>query len=180
VRLVLDYQYLYQTYYPKRRMTMNDKKDFSDMFDEDGNEVVVTEKQPLPPTPVGHHIINNNNMQVGAELNLFFKTAGGLKGHLQLHAPTGTEVLEQSAGALAALASMGCVPEHSTAVTPAPTAEVTRQDLPQDGTASHLTCPIHQVPMERKENEHGVWYSHKTEDPAYADKKGWCNGKPRS
>ena len=81
---------------------------------------------------------------------------------------TGREVLEQSAGALAYLASTGCTPEHA----PAPAAaEPTREDLPADGTASELTCTIHHVPMERRENENGVWYSHKTEDPAYS---GWA------
>ena len=148
---------------------MTEPKDFSDMFDKEDNVIVDDAPQPaatkLPPT----HIINNNNMDVGAELNLFFKTATGLKGHLQLHAPTGRDVLEQAAGALAYLASTGCTPEHSTAVA---ATQPTREDLPADGTASASFCTIHNVEMKRREKDGQVWYSHKiggTED--------WCRGQ---
>lgn len=162
---------------------MTEPKDFSDMFDKDG-EVIVTEQgattnsnppkpgpDPLDPT---HRITNT---QAGAEFNVFFKNDAGFKGHLKLHGVSGRDVLETAAGALAYLSANNFTPEHSTAVA---AAQVTREDLPQDGTASQTTCPIHHVPMERRENENGVWYSHKTTDPAYEDKKGYCNGKPRS
>ena len=161
---------------------MTEPKDFSDMFDQDGNvlvgEVTATDAPPTPPvttTPTATYTMNNNNMEVGAELNLFFKTATGFKGHLQLHAPTGREVLEQSAGALAYLSSTGCVPEHSTAATPT---EPTREDLPQDGTAASVMCTIHNVEMKRRTSKFNddVWYSHQTDDPAYKDKDGWCRG----
>ena len=163
---------------------MNDTPpDFNGLFTPDG-EVKATdttgtrsELKDSAFAPVSNHNIINTNLQTGAEFNVFFKNPDGFKCHMKLHAATGKAVLEQSAGVFAYLAAHDFVPEHSTAVA---AAQVTREGLPQDGTASHTTCPIHHVPMERKENEHGVWYSHKTEDPAYEDKKGWCNGKPRS
>lgn len=122
-----------------------------------------------PPPALASYKINNANMQVGAELNLFFKTQDGFKGHLQLHAPTGKEVLEQSAGALAHFAAHGFVPEHSTAV--AASTEPTRQDLPQDGTASASYCTIHNCEMKRREKDGQVWYSHKI-----AGTDDWCRG----
>lgn len=41
-----------------------------------------------------------------------------------------------------------------------------------DGSVDPAWCPIHQVAMKRRENESGVWYSHKVGD-------GWCNGKAK-
>jgi len=40
-------------------------------------------------------------------------------------------------------------------------------------------CPIHNVPMERREGKYGAYWSHKVEEtPAFP--KGWCNGKVKS
>ena len=148
--------------------------DFNDLFDENDNVKATPQAEPSPPAApaVGHHVIDNNNMQVGAELNLFFKTAAGFKGHLQLHAPTGKEVLEQSAGALAHFAAYNFVPEYSTAVAASAPAEVAREDLPQDGTASASFCTIHNVEMKRREKDGQVWYSHKI-----AGTEDWCRGQ---
>jgi hypothetical protein len=40
-------------------------------------------------------------------------------------------------------------------------------------------CPIHNVPMTQKtsKKDGSKWFSHKTEDPRYSHKDGWCNGK---
>lgn len=152
-------------------MTEYPPQEFDDLFDEDG-EVKVTEQAqpPAPPT----HIINNSNQQLGAEFNVFFKNPLGFKCHLKLHGPTGREVLETAGGALAYLATNGFIPEYNNGNGAA------KSTTSQDSTAGEQWCDIHKAKMDRKENEHGAWYSHKTDDPAYADKKGWCNGKPRS
>jgi len=40
-------------------------------------------------------------------------------------------------------------------------------------------CPIHNVPMEKREGKYGAYWSHKVEEtPAFP--KGWCNGKVKS
>ena len=163
---------------------MTEPKDFSDIFDKDDNVIATDAPLPTPPiqaaTPT--HLITNT--QAGVEFNVFFKTPQGFKGHMKIHGVDGIDLLEKTDLVLTWLHdNRGYTPEYAPAA-PVKTfddvPEHTRQDLPQDGTASQTTCPIHHVPMERKENDNGVWYSHKTEDPAYADKKGWCNGKPRS
>jgi len=142
---------------------MTKAKDFSDMFDDEGNEIVVTPTPaPAPPT----HLITNT--QAGAEFNVFFKNPLGFKCHLKLHGLSGRDVLETAAGALAYLAANNFVPEHSTAVTPT---EPTRENLPADGTASASYCTIHQCEMKRREKDGQVWYSHKIEGT-----DDWCRG----
>jgi len=58
---------------------------------------------------------------------------------------------------------------------------------PADGMAKSVAagdgevkmCPIHNVPMERREGKYGAYWSHKVEEtPAFP--KGWCNGKVKS
>ena len=39
-------------------------------------------------------------------------------------------------------------------------------------------CDIHKCSMQHYEKDGKGWYSHKTEDPAYAVSKGWCSNKP--
>ena len=158
-------------------MTNEQPPVFDDVFDQDGElKPTVTRadlgpddfRDPLRATPT--HIINNTNQQTGAEFNVFFKNNADFKCHLKLHGPTGKAVLEQSAGALAYLAAHDFTPEHVPA--PAVTTEPTRQDLPQDGTASASFCTIHNCEMKRREKDGQVWYSHKitgTED--------WCRGQ---
>ena len=152
-------------------------KDFSDMFDEDGVVITGEKDEPSPqpqhdaPPPAATPIQTNliTNTQAGAEFNVFFKNNGGFKCHLKLHAPSGREVLEHAAGALAYLAANNFVPEHSTATTPT---EPTREDLPQDGTASASFCTIHNVEMKRREKDGQVWYSHKIA----GTENDWCRG----
>ncbi len=38
-------------------------------------------------------------------------------------------------------------------------------------------CEIHNVPMQKRSNDKGEWWSHKTEDPRYVGSKGYCRGQ---
>jgi len=49
-------------------------------------------------------------------------------------------------------------------------------EQPAEGTQDW--CSIHQCKMYRHEKSGQVWYSHKTNDEAYAKQKNYCNGKP--
>jgi len=157
----------------QQELTMtNDMPVVPELDDLDDEVKITTLPQPIPT-----HIINNTNQQAGAEWNLFYYDPSGFDCHLKLHASNGLYALDLAAAAMLKLVERGCTPKNGA---PRSTAEPARENLPADGSASSTYCTIHQSNMERKENEHGVWYSHKTDDPAYADKKGWCNGKPRS
>ena len=148
---------------------MTEPKDFSDMFDQDGEVIVTDAAEPTPPAPIPTNIINNTNQQVGAEFNVFFKNDAGFKGHLKLHGVSGRDVLETAAGALAYLAANSFTPEQSTAVA---ATQVTREDLPQDGTASKTWCTIHECEMSKHEKHGDVWYSHKIA----GTENDWCRG----
>jgi len=50
------------------------------------------------------------------------------------------------------------------------------EDKPQEDE-EHI-CEIHHVPMTKWEKEGRKWWSHKTDDPRYAQYKGWCKGEP--
>ena len=141
--------------------------DFNDLFDENDNVKATPQAEPSPPAPIQTNLITNT--QAGAEFNVFFKNSAGYKCHLKLHGVSGRDVLETAAGALAYLAANGFTPEHSTAVA---ATQVTREDLPADGTASASFCTIHNVEMKRREKEGQVWYSHKIA----GTENDWCRG----
>ena len=163
---------------------MNDQPpDFDDLFDPDG-EVKVTPdtNKPEPGTrseltdadfkQPATHTIYNTNARTGAEFNIFFKNDGGFKCHLKLHGAFGLPLLQNQVPAIVDfLVSNGYTPEHAQAPTGAP---ATREDLPQDGTASKTFCTIHECEMKRWESADGkqVWYSHKIDGT-----DDWCKGK---
>ena len=154
---------------PHNNIPVVPAKDFSDMFDKDGE--VITDTPPdttPPPAPIPTNIIQNTNQQTGAEFTVFFKNPQGFKGHLKLHGVSGRDVLETAAGALAYLAANDFVPEYGTAAAPT---QVTRENLPTDGSASETWCDIHKCSMKRREKDNQVWYSHKIEGT-----DDWCRG----
>ena len=139
-------------------------------------DAVVTEPIPAeqpPNNPVARYAMTNTNINEGAELNLFFKCPGGIKGHLKLFGPNGKELLEVSAtAALLYLNTHGYEPEHGAASGNGHGTEPTREDLPADGTASATYCTIHNCEMKRREKDGQVWFSHKI-----AGTDDWCRGE---
>lgn len=156
---------------------MTEPKDFSDLFDQDGEVKETEQPQHEAPPAIATHIIHNTNQLAGVELNLFFKTPEGFTAHMKIHGTDGSNLLDQGEDVLTWLEEQGWTPEFAPA-TATPT-EPTREDLPQDGTASTTFCTIHQVTMERREKDGDAWYSHQTDDPAYKrkdGKPGYCRG----
>jgi len=49
--------------------------------------------------------------------------------------------------------------------------------LPPPATVETKECPIHHVPMQRRQKGNAVWYSHKVVEPD--GREWWCKGKEK-
>ena len=96
---------------------------------------------------------------------------------ITLRGESGSDVMPKLKSAIDWLVNNGAAPTGNSGNRPAKrqtTQQTTTTAAPtlSDGSPDPAWCAIHQVAMKRRENDSGVWYSHKAGEC-------WCNGKAK-
>ena len=109
-----------------------------------------------------------------ASWNTRYITPEGFICQLTLKADNGRELIDKANGAIATIMGNGCIPylQNSNVLTKLDNSSHNDGDGIRENKESNPNwCPIHNVPLERREKNGAIWYSHKISDGS------WCKGR---